>query len=256
MSKTALITGAGRGIGAGIATKLASEGWNVAICDLKPMEDGKAQCAELEKNYGIKADYFRCDISKTEDRQKLVDDVIATFGSLEALINNAGVAPKVRADLLEMSEESYDAVMNVNTKGTLFLTQAVANEMIANREENGVRGAICNISSMSAYTSSVNRGEYCISKAGVSMITKLFADRLATYGIPVNEVRPGIIATDMTAKVKDKYDTLIDGGLLPIARWGKPEDIACAVFALMSGALPYITGQSLDVDGGFHIRRL
>ena len=155
-----------------------------------------------------------------------------------------------------MTEESYDFVTGINTKGTLFLTQAVANEMIKNEPENGVRGYICNISSMSAYTSSVNRGEYCISKAGVSMITKLFADRLAEYGIPVNEVRPGIIATDMTSGVKGKYDALIDGGLLPIKRWGTPEDIADAVFALVSGALPYITGQSLDVDGGFHIRRM
>jgi NAD(P)-dependent dehydrogenase (short-subunit alcohol dehydrogenase family) len=155
-----------------------------------------------------------------------------------------------------MSEESYDYVMDINTKGTLFLTQAVANEMIKNPPENGIRGYICNTSSLSAYTSSVNRGEYCISKAGVSMITKLFADRLAEYGIPVNEVRPGIIATDMTEKVKGKYDALIDGGLLPIKRWGTPEDIADAVFALCSGALPYVTGQSLDVDGGFHMRRL
>ena len=144
--------------------------------------------------------------------------------------------------------------MNINTKGTLFLTQAVANIMKNNEGEN--KGYIVNISSMSAYTSSVNRGEYCISKAGVSMVTALFADRLAEYGIPVNEIRPGIIATGMTDKVKEKYDSLIDGGLLPIKRWGLPEDIADAVFALCNGSLPYITGQSLDVDGGFHIRRL
>jgi NAD(P)-dependent dehydrogenase (short-subunit alcohol dehydrogenase family) len=175
---------------------------------------------------------------------------------VDVLVNVAGVAPKVRADLLEMTEESYDYVMNINAKGTLFLTQAVAKEMIHNPLEDGVRGVICNISSMSAYTSSVSRGEYCISKAGVSMITTLFADRLAEYGIPVNEVRPGIIATGMTEKVKEKYDTLIEGGLLPIKRWGSPEDIAKAVFALCSGALPYVTGHSLDVDGGFHLQRL
>ena len=155
-----------------------------------------------------------------------------------------------------MTEESYDTVMEINTKGTLFLTQAAAREMISNPLENGIRGYICNISSLSAYTSSTSRGEYCISKAGVSMITKLFADRLAEFGIPVNEVRPGIISTDMTEKVKDKYDALIDGGLLPIKRWGTPSDIASAIFALCSGALPYVTGQSLDVDGGFHLRRL
>ena len=171
-------------------------------------------------------------------------------------MNVAGVAPKVRNDLLDMTPESYDYVMDINTRGTFFLTQLVAKQMIGNEPQDGVRGSICNISSLSAYTSSVNRGEYCISKAGVSMITTLFADRLAEYGIPVNEVRPGIIATDMTSKVKDKYDALIDGGLLPIKRWGTPEDIASAVFALCSGALPYVTGQSLDVDGGFHIRRL
>ena len=168
------------------------------------------------------------------------------------LVNVAGIAPRVRRDLLEMTEESYDEVMNINTKGTLFLTQAVANRMI--RED--IRGSICNISSLSAYTSSTSRGEYCISKAGVSMITQLFADRLAEFGIPVNEVRPGIIATGMTEKVQEKYDKLIGEGLLPIARWGQPEDVADAVWALCSGRLPYVTGQSIDVDGGFHIRRL
>ena len=165
----------------------------------------------------------------------------------------AGVAPKVRNDILDMTEESYDFVMNINTKGTLFLTQAVAKVMIENSSE---QKSIVHLSSMSAYTSSTSRGEYCISKAGVSMITALFADRLAEYGIPVNEIRPGIIATGMTATVKGKYDALIDGGLLPIKRWGKPEDIAKAVLALVDGSLPYVTGQSIDVDGGFHIRRL
>lgn len=150
-----------------------------------------------------------------------------------------------------MTEESYDFVMNINTKGTLFLTQLVANIMKENKS-----GSIVNISSMSSYTSSTSRGEYCISKAGVTMITTLFADRLAEYGIMVNEIRPGIIATGMTDKVKAKYDALIDDGLLPIKRWGKPEDIASAVWTLCNGSLPYVTGQSIDVDGGFHIRRL
>ena len=177
-----------------------------------------------------------------------------SFGRIDVLVNVAGVAPRVRRDLLEMTEESYDEVMNINLKGTLFLTIAAAKEMIKNEGER--KGAIVNISSMSAYTSSVNRGEYCISKAGVSMITTLFADRLAEYGIPVNEVRPGIIATGMTEKVKEKYDALIAGGLLPEKRWGQPEDVAKAVWALVSGALPYVTGQAINVDGGFHIRRL
>ena len=155
-----------------------------------------------------------------------------------------------------MTEESYDFVMGINTKGTLFLTQAVAKHMIGNDVNGGVRGYICNISSMSAYVSSTSRGEYCISKAGVSMITALFADRLAGEGIMVNEIRPGIIRTGMTATVQAKYDALIDGGLLPIKRWGEPEDVADAVYVLCSGALPYVTGQSVDVDGGYHIRRL
>jgi NAD(P)-dependent dehydrogenase (short-subunit alcohol dehydrogenase family) len=173
------------------------------------------------------------------------------YGKIDILVNVAGVAPKVRTDLLEMTEESYDFVMNINTKGTLFLTQAVANIM---KQEKS--GSIINISSMSAYTSSTSRGEYCISKAGVSMITTLFADRLAEYGITVNEIRPGIIETGMTQKVKEKYDALIDAGLLPIQRWGQPSDVANAVWILCNGSLPYVTGQSIDVDGGFHIRRL
>ena len=155
-----------------------------------------------------------------------------------------------------MTEESYDRVMDINTKGTMFLSQAVAKEMLKNPREDGIKGYIVNISSMSAYTSSTSRGEYCISKAGVSMVTKLFADRLADEGILVNEIRPGIIMTGMTATVKEKYDNLIGGGLLPIKRWGKPEDIADAVYVLCSGQLKYVTGQSIDVDGGFHIQRL
>jgi len=195
--------------------------------------------------------YIQGDLSKDSDRKSYVNLAIEKYGKIDILVNVAGVAPKVRADILEMTEESYDFVMSINTKGTLFLTQLVANEMVKKGS-----GSIVNISSMSGYTSSVSRGEYCISKAGVTMITTLFADRLAEYGITVNEIRPGIIATGMTDKVKEKYDALIEGGLLPIKRWGQPEDIANAVWALCSGALPYVTGQSIDVDGGFHIRRL
>lgn len=244
--KHVIISGCARGIGAACVKKFSDNGWNVT---------GMSRSANVDfDSDGFY--YVRGDLSSSEDRQRLVDEAISKFGRVDALVNVAGVAPLERRDLLEITEESYDRVMNINTKGTLFLTQAVAREMIKNEPENGVRGYICNISSLSAYTSSTSRGEYCISKAGVSMITKLFADRLAECGIPVNEVRPGIIATDMTAKVKEKYDNLIEGGLLPIARWGKPEDIADAVFALSSGAIPYVTGQSLDVDGGFHLRRL
>ncbi len=244
--KHVIISGCSRGIGAACAQKFLAAGWKVT---------GMGRSTEssiINDNFH----YVSGDLSSGDDRNRLVLSAIERFGQIDALVNVAGVAPLERRDLLEMTEESYDRVLNINTKGTLFLTQAVARKMINNIEENGIRGYICNISSLSAYTSSVSRGEYCISKAGVSMITKLFADRLAEYGIPVNEVRPGIIATDMTAKVKGKYDTLIEGGLLPIARWGKPEDIAEAVYALCSGGLPYVTGQSLDVDGGFHLRRL
>lgn len=237
--KTALVTGCAGGIGFATAKKLLEEGMRVIGMDV-----AEKMPVELSGEFT----YVQGDLSKEEDRARFVD----AAETIDVLVNVAGVAPKVRADILEMTEESYDFVMNINTKGTLFLTQAVANKMKNN--ENG--GAIVNISSMSAYTSSTSRGEYCISKAGVTMITKLFADRLAEYGIMVNEIRPGIIATGMTDKVKAKYDALIDGGLLPIKRWGQPEDIANAVYALASGNLPYVTGQSLEVDGGFHIRRL
>lgn len=248
--KHIMVSGCARGIGEAVVRKFLSEGYCVTGMS---RTDGEAVKAKFLSD---RFEYYRGDLSNAADREGFVKKALSSFGSIHGLVNVAGVAPKVRADLLEMTEESYDYVMDINTKGTLFLTQAVANEMIGNEPVNGIRGYICNTSSLSAYTSSVNRGEYCISKAGVSMITKLFADRLAEYGIPVNEVRPGIIATDMTEKVKGKYDALIDGGLLPIKRWGTPEDIADAAFALCSGALPYVTGQSLDVDGGFHMRRL
>ena len=248
--KNIIVTGCAGGIGYATAKKFLQNGYAVTGMDIV---DGHTVAEKFsEKNFT----YVRGDLSRAEDRAELIRQAVAAFGGIYGLVNVAGVAPKVRNDLLEMTEESYDFVMNINTKSTLFLTQAVAKEMINNPPEDGVKGVICNISSMSAYTSSVSRGEYCISKAGVSMITKLFADRLAEYGIPVNEVRPGIIATGMTEKVQAKYDALIDGGLLPIKRWGQPEDIAKAVFALCSGALPYVTGHSLDVDGGFHLQRL
>lgn len=248
--KNIIVTGCLGGIGAAVVRILLENGYSVTGMDV-------ADAATAAQMFSAKDfAYVQGDLSSAADRSRVVDHARARFSRIDGLVNVAGVAPRVRNDVLEMTEESYDFVMNINTKGTLFLTQAVANVMKNNAEENGVRGYICNISSMSAYTSSTSRGEYCISKAGVSMVTRLFADRLAEYGIPVNEIRPGIIMTGMTEAVKQKYDTLIDGGLLPIRRWGQPMDVARAVLALMSGALPYVTGQSLDVDGGFHIRRL
>ena len=235
--KTAIVTGAASGIGLAVAKKFLSEGYAVY-----GMSRRDASPITHESFH-----YIPGDISVADDRQRLV----AAAEQIDVLVNVAGVAPRVRADLLEMTEESYDYLMDINLKGTFFLTQLVANKMKQARS-----GYICNISSMSEYTSSVNRGEYCISKSGLAMVTKLFADRLAEYGIAVNEVRPGIIATDMTEKVREKYDCLIDGGLLPIKRWGQPEDVAGAVWTLCNGSLPYVTGQAIDVDGGFHIRRL
>ena len=240
--QTAMITGVAGGIGGACAELFLKNGFAVVGMDV----------AESTPEFGENFTYFRGDLSSRDDRAVFLKLTLDKHGSVDVLLNVAGVAPKVRRDILEMTEESYDFVMGINTKGTFFLTQAVANEMI----KAGRGGAIVNVSSMSAYTSSTSRGEYCISKAGVSMITSLFADRLAEFGIAVNEVRPGIIMTGMTGAVKDKYDKLIGEGLLPVARWGRPEDVAAAMLALADGSLPYVTGQSVDVDGGFHIRRL
>jgi len=254
----AIVTGAARGIGRAIALQLLRDGYDVAVIDLVPPDEAAVTMTALiaEAGQGA-AHYAKADISRAADREAALDDVERRFGRIDVLVNNAGVAPRVRADLLDMGEESLDFVLGVNLRGTLFLTQAAARRMVARiRAGQPIRPAIVNVSSISAYTSSVNRGEYCLSKAGVSMVTTLFADRLAEYGIPVHEVRPGIIRTDMTATVQEKYDRLIDGGLLPIRRWGTPEDVAGAVSVLVSGRFSYSTGQVVDVDGGFHLRRL
>ena len=240
----AIVTGVAGGIGKASALMLAKSGYAVVGM-------GRSAEPDLSDFEGLNVTYVQGDISSAEDRKALLDAAIKR-GDVTALVNVAGVAPKVRCDILEMSEESYDYVMNINTKGTLFLTQAVANRMIG--QQKG--GAIVNVSSCSAYTSSTSRGEYCISKAGVSMITKLFADRLASEGITVNEVCPGIIATGMTEKVKEKYDRLIADGLVPLGRWGTPDDIAKAVLALVDGTFGFATGESFILDGGMHIRRL
>ena len=245
MKKVALVTGAAGGIGFAVVRTLLENGFAVA---------GLGRRDNLPYTPEGPFRFVLGDVSADADRRRFVESAKAAFGRIDVLVNAAGVAPQVRRDLLEMTEESYDRVMDINAKGPLFLSILAAREMIQNEGPN--RGAIVNISSLSAYTSSVSRGEYCVSKAGVSMITRLFADRLAEYGIPVNEVRPGIIETKMTAPVKEKYDRLIAEGLLPEKRWGRPEDVAAAVLRLCDGSLPYVTGQSLDVDGGFHIRRL
>ena len=242
--KVAIVTGVAGGIGKASAIMLAKCGYAVVGM-------GRSAEPDLSDFDGLDVTYVQGDIASAEDRSALLDAAIKK-GEITALVNVAGVAPKVRTDILEMSEESYDYVMNINTKGTLFLTQAVANRMIGQR----CGGAIVNVSSCSAYTSSTSRGEYCISKAGVSMITKLFADRLASEGITVNEVCPGIIATGMTAAVKEKYDRLIADGLVPLGRWGTPDDIAKAVVALVDGTFGFATGESFILDGGMHIRRL
>ncbi|MBQ9507124.1 MAG: 3-ketoacyl-ACP reductase [Clostridia bacterium] len=245
MKRTALVTGAAGGIGFACVQTLLRNGFAVA---------GMGRNDNLPSQPEGDFLYYRGDVRSDADRRGFIAAAKQQFGRIDVLVNAAGVAPRVRRDLLEMTEESFDEVMDINLKGLLFLTVLAANEIIKN--EGPQRGHIVNISSLSAYASSVNRGEYCISKAGVSMVTALFADRLAEYGIPVNEVRPGIIATSMTEKVKEKYDALIEGGLLPEKRWGRPEDVAAAVMALCGGSLPYVTGQSIDVDGGFHLRRL
>ncbi len=251
MKKVAIITGAVGGIGYATVEKFNKEGYAIVAMDIVDKEKATEKFANMTD-----VTYVSGNLANGEDRVNLVNTAIKTYGRIDVLVNVAGVAPKVRADILEMTEESYDFVMGINTKGTLFLTQLVANEMIKQEKVNGIKGYIVNVSSCSAYTSSTSRGEYCISKAGATMITKLFADRLSSEGITVNEICPGIIATGMTEKVKEKYDNLIAGGLVPLGRWGLPEDCANAIYVLSSGALGYTTGQSIIVDGGMHIQRL
>lgn len=255
MKPTAIVTGGSRGIGLAIVQKLGREGYQVVIFATKPKESCAEQLEALDKE-GISWHYVQGTLDNSEDRKRLVREAVSVFGRIDVLVNNAGVAPLERADLLSMSEESYDRVMGINAKGTLFLTQLVANQMLQQDYNGKKRGTIVNVGSCSANVSSVNRGEYCISKSAVSMITTLFADRLAAEGILVHEVRPGVIKTDMTSKVQEKYDALIAAGQFPIRRWGTPEDVAEAVYAFCSDSFLYTTGNYIDVDGGFHIKRL
>jgi NAD(P)-dependent dehydrogenase (short-subunit alcohol dehydrogenase family) len=254
--RVALVTGGGRGLGRGIVLALADAGWRVAINFRSDTTSARHTLQRVETCGGVGL-LLQADIANREQRQRLVTDVLAAWGRIDLLVNNAGMAPRQRADLLEMSEASFDEVLSVNLKGPFFLTQQVAQEMIALLEAGQIDSPmIINIGSISAYTSSLNRGEYCLSKAGMGMMTMLFADRLAVSGILVYELRPGIMATDMTSAVKEKYDRLIDAGVTPIRRWGTAEDVARAVAAIAAGALPFSTGEVINVDGGFHLRRL
>jgi 3-oxoacyl-[acyl-carrier protein] reductase len=254
--KTAIITGSGRGIGRGIATMLAGTGWNIVINDIGNPEP-PLETFNLVQSQGCQAAIVMADVTIPADRERLVSETLNRFGRIDLLVNNAGIGPRLRLDILETSEESMYEVLGVNLVGPFFLTQLVARKMIELIEQKVLdHPQIVNIGSISAFTSSINRPEYCISKAGVAMSTLLFADRLAEHGINVYEIRPGIIETPLTATVKDKYDKLIAEGVTPIKRWGQPEDIGKAIVAIAEGYLPFSTGQVINVDGGFHIQRL
>ena len=256
MKKIALITGGTRGIGYSIAKHLAENGFDIAVNGMRPAESLQDVLQSL-RDTGSEVLYCQGDIGSTADRTKIMREVKEYFGKLHVLVNNAGIAPKERRDILNMSEESFDRVLNVNLKGAFFLAQQAANWMIEQKKQDDkFAGGIINISSISATVASVNRGEYCISKAGLGMTTQLFAVRLGEFDIPVYEVRPGIISTDMTAGAKEKYDKLIEGDLCVQKRWGYPDDVGKAVSALALGNFPYSTGQVIMVDGGLTLLRL
>ena len=256
MKKTALITGGSRGIGLGIATHLAKNSFDIAINGMRE-ESHVADVIKSLRDIGADVIYCQGDVSSSADRKKIIQKTKNHFGRLNVLVNNAGIAPKERRDVLETSEESFDEVLSINIRGNFFLTQQVANWMIEQKKtDQEFSGCIINISSISATVASVNRGEYCISKAGLSMATQLFAVRLGEFDIPVYEVRPGIISTDMTAGVKAKYDKLIEAGLTVQKRWGLPNDVGEVVATLATGNFPYSTGQVIMVDGGLTIPRL
>jgi 3-oxoacyl-[acyl-carrier protein] reductase len=256
MRKVALVTGGSRGIGYGIVKHLALQGFDIAMNGLRP-EDAVRNVINDTKALGAEVIYCQANLAISADRKKMMQQVRGHFGRLNMLVNNAGIAPRERRDILQTSEESFDEVINTNLKGNYFLTQDAANWMIEQKGSvNDFEACIVNISSISSTVASVNRGEYCISKAGISMATQLFAVRLGEYNIPVYEVRPGIINTDMTSGVKQKYDSLIEQGLCVQKRWGQPDDVGKCVAALANGSFPYSTGQVFMIDGGLTIARL
>jgi len=254
--RTALVTGGTRGIGLGIARALAREGWDLAICGLRDEADVAAPLDEL-RAAGVTVHYVAADLARPHDRTHLVEHVRTRYGAVNALVNNAGRAPRVRADLLEAGEDSFEDVLRGNLQGPYFLTQAIARDQLARRRvESTFTASIVFITSVSAEMASVNRGEYCVSKAGLSMAARLFAVRLAEHGIPVYEVRPGIIATDMTAAARESYDRRIAECLVPERRWGQPEEVGRVVAALLRGDVPYATGSIINVAGGMSTPRL
>jgi NAD(P)-dependent dehydrogenase (short-subunit alcohol dehydrogenase family) len=254
--KTALVTGGSRGIGFGIAQALASRGYSLAINGVREQADVESSL-NLLKGHGVEVTYCRGNIGDADDRMGIIAQALKRFGRIDVLVNNAGVAPAVRRDLLELDEENYDRLLDINLKGTFFLTQTMARHMLEGRQTDPeYHPCIITITSISAEVASINRGEYCMSKAALGMMTKLFATRLGEANIPVYEIRPGIISTDMTAGVTEKYDKLIADGLTIEKRWGTPEDIGSIVASLATGGIPYATGQVIYADGGMSVRRL
>jgi len=254
--RVALVTGGTRGIGLGCAEALAREGWDLAVCGVRDAAQASPALEKL-RALGAAVLYVQADIGEDDAADRLLSAVRERFGRLDALVNNAGVAPKERKDLLEATRESFDRLIRTNLRGPYFLTQAAARWMLERRKADpAAGGCIVFITSISAVVASTNRGEYCISKAGLSMASLLWATRLADEDIPVFEVRPGIVRTDMTAGVAAKYDTLISQGLTLQKRWGMPEDVGKAVAMLLRGDLPYSTGQVIMVDGGMTVRKL
>jgi 3-oxoacyl-[acyl-carrier protein] reductase len=252
----ALVTGGTRGIGLGIARALAAGGWDLILCGVRA-EAEVSGILDALRGLGAAVHYCAADVARVQDRERLIAGVRERHGVVDALVNNAGQAPKVRADLLDASEDSFEALLRTNLQGPYFLTQAIARDQVARRAtDSGFTASIVFVTSVSAELASTNRGEYCVSKAGLSMAARLFAARLADHGIAVYEVRPGIIDTDMTAGVRDVYDRRIADGLVPARRWGHPEDVGRVVAALLRGDLPYATGSVIHVDGGLSLPRL